>query len=218
MQRVEVREQVAAEIVAARLDAGPRRRQQPRLERHRRVATDPRELPALQRAEQRTLRLQRQILELVDEQRAGAGALQHAGRDLSVGLGAEQHLLGAIAAQRARDQRDERARRARTGIVDETRKRFAARCRSHRPAARVNRWWRSARGRRAAAASRGCGPPARRAMRPATCRRGASSFQPPERARRCAAASAATAASRRNRMRRGAWPRPRSRPCRDRTS
>ena len=74
----------------------------------------------------RALRLRRQILDLVDEQGAGAGALEHAGRDLPAGLGAEQHLLGAVAAQRARDQRDERPRGARAGVVDEAREGFAA--------------------------------------------------------------------------------------------
>ena len=42
-------------------------------------------------------------------------------------FGAEQHLLGAIAAQRARDQRDERPRGARARIVDEAREGLAAR-------------------------------------------------------------------------------------------
>ena len=48
------------------------------------------------------------------------------GATCAAGLGAEQHLLGAFAAQRARDERDERPRGARTGVVDETREGFAA--------------------------------------------------------------------------------------------
>ena len=74
----------------------------------------------------RALRLRRQIFDFVDEQRAGAGAFEHARGDLPAGFGAEQHLVGAFAAQRAGNERDERPRGARAGVVNEAREGFAA--------------------------------------------------------------------------------------------
>src|SRR6187455_3399148 len=117
-ERIEMREQVATEFVAAALDAGLRGRQKPRLERHRRIAADARELAALERAQQGALRLRRQVLDLVDEQGPGASAFEYPGSGLPARLGAEQHLLGAFAAQRARNQRDERTRCARAGVMN----------------------------------------------------------------------------------------------------
>ena len=113
-------------LAGALLDPRLRRGQQPGPELHRLAPADAGELPGLEHPDQQALHARGQILDLVNEERAVAGFLQHPGDLGAVALLApEQACLRVRLAQAARHQGHERCAGARALLVQVAREGFA---------------------------------------------------------------------------------------------
>jgi hypothetical protein len=146
-----VREQVAAEFIAARLDAGPGRRQQPRLEVTGVIAAHAHELAALECAEQRALRLHGRSSSSLTNNVPAPARFQHAGAICPLDS-VPNNTCSAPSPRSVLEISVTNGREAR-GLASWMKRAKASRPVPVSPTSNTgNRCWRSARDRRAAAA------------------------------------------------------------------